>query len=115
LRCGTAGLLSAATAEVAVDPHSLSFHAVQGQDAPPAQAIAVQCYDNDEFYIECGGSVSSNQDWLLIDRKSFYGVDSVLVSVDTSGLEPGTYEGKIHVSYDLAFDDEDVKVALVVE
>lgn len=115
--CGAVanGLLWAATTEVAVDPHSLEFHAVSGEEPPESQFIAVQCYDPSSLYSDCGGSLSSNQDWLLTDRKSFFGVDNVRVSIDPTGLEPGTYEGKIHVSYDLAFDDEDVVVTLEVK
>jgi hypothetical protein len=102
--------------QVAVDPHHLDFSALQGGESPPSQAIAVQCFEPDGFG-DCGGSVSVNQPWLQTDRTSFYGVDRVEVFADPAGLDPGTYEGKIHVQYDfIAIDDEeDVNVEMVVE
>ena len=103
--------------QVAVDPHRLVFQSVARGDAPPSQAIAVQCYDYGEYYGDCGGSISVDQPWLKTDRDGFYGVDRVEVAVDTEGLEPGIYEGKIHIDYDfIAIDDsEDVSVELVVD
>lgn len=103
--------------QVAVDPHHLVFEAVVGCDPPPSQAIAVECYDYGEYFGDCGGSISVNQPWLQIDQDDFYGVDSVEVSVNPEGLEPGTYEGKIHISYDwIAIDDEeDVSVDLIID
>lgn len=93
---------------VAVDPHRLAFQSVAGGDTPPSQSIAVQCYDYGEFFGDCGGSISVDQPWLKTDRDGFYGVDRVEVSVDTTGLEPGTYEGKIHIDYDfIAIDDSE--------
>ncbi len=114
--CGSA-VDSLVLTQVAVDPHVLTFSSVVGEEPPPSQSIAVQCYDPSyAFDTSCGGSVRSDQPWLLLDRDGFDGVDSVEVAVAPEGLEPGIYEGKIRVRYDfVAIDDsEDVTVELIV-
>lgn len=115
--CAATAASGLLTTTVAVDPHHLAFQTVLGDDPPPLQAIVVQCFDYGDYYGDCGGTISVNQPWLRTDRVSFYGVDRVDVWVDPTDLEPGTYEGKIHVSYYLVSidDEEDVNVELVIQ
>lgn len=106
------------TTEVAVDPHLLTFTTFVGDVPPEAQTIVVACYDVGSYYdVGCSGSLSVDQPWLKLDRTDFYGVDTIAVRVDPADLTAGTYEGKIHVSYDFVSidDEEDVRVELTVQ
>lgn len=115
--CAATAASGLLTTSVAVDPHRLRFQTILGDDPPLSQAIAVQCFDYGSYYGDCGGTISVNQPWLRTDRVSFYGVDRVDVWVDPTDLDPGTYEGKIHVSYYLVSidDEEDVTVELIIQ
>jgi hypothetical protein len=115
--CAATAASGLLTTSVAIDPHHLTFQTILGDEPPPSQAIAVQCFDYGNYYNDCGGTISVNQPWLRTDRNHFYGVDLVDVWVDPTDLEPGTYDGKIHVSYYLVAidDEEDVNVELIIQ
>lgn len=103
--------------EVGVDPHHLQFAAVQGASPPEPQTIHASCqrYD-DGIYRSCEAFVSSDREWLYLDKTSFYGEETVQVVVDPYGMPPGTHEGNIHLRYyPFAFDDEeDVQVEVKI-
>lgn len=114
--CGAAVASWVLTTQVAVSPHHLDFEALSGDLPSTAQAFAVACVDVADGS-DCGGSISVDQPWLQVDHDRFFGSDTVAVRVDPGALDPGTYEGKIHVEYDFVSvdDSEDISVELVVD
>jgi len=114
--CGAAVATGMLTTSVAVSPHHLDFEALSGDFPSEPQAFGVRCIDVGDGS-DCGGSISVDQPWLEIDHDRFFGLDTVGVRVDPGDLEPGIYEGRIHVEYDFVSvdDSEEISVGLVVD
>jgi uncharacterized protein (TIGR03437 family) len=82
------------TASLVAAPTSLTFTYTEGGPAPPAQSVQ----------ITNGGSgtlswtASSNQSWLTVTPASGSAPSTLSISVSTSGLDAGSYQGTIQVS-----------------
>jgi hypothetical protein len=77
-----------------VEPSSLWFYAVAGGDNPPPQSLWIN--------EACGNSIDWNASddayWLFENPSSGTTPSSLTVSVDSAGLQPGTYNGIITIS-----------------
>ena len=78
---------------IVVSPTQMSFAAVSGQPNPPAQALSI----TNGGFGSIAWSASSNASWLSV-AASGNTPSSVNVSVDSAGLNPGTYSGAITIS-----------------
>jgi len=104
--------------DVSVETHDLTFQAVAEDDDPPSQLVRVSCTypvepDIDE---DCDVTITTNQTWLTVSPTTVTGADRIMVNVDSSPLEAGTYEGNIHFQceWDAPDDEEDIAVHLTV-
>ncbi|MCH7536217.1 MAG: hypothetical protein IID57_00005, partial [Proteobacteria bacterium] len=103
--------------EIGFRPESLTFTAVAGEGDPEAQMFEVFTTRNNSIL---RFEVDTNVPWLLIDPDD--GVsdsdddrERITVSVQTSALEAGTYDGLITISDDDASNDpRTVSVTLVL-
>ncbi len=100
------------TPELDVSPTSLSFTGQVGGANPGAKSFAIS---------NRGGgilnwSVSSNVAWATLSSGSGTDADDIVVSVDTTGMELGTYNGTITVSANNADGSpKTVSLTLVVQ
>ncbi|MBL8232843.1 MAG: BACON domain-containing protein, partial [Bryobacterales bacterium] len=78
-----------------VNPSSLTFNHILLQDPPASQTVSVTSVPTG---INFGASVASNSAWLSASVASSRTPGSVTVSVDPTGLNPGTYTGTIAVT-----------------
>lgn len=107
--------------EIKVSTHNMTFSATEGEN-PDTQQITASCTYPDDDSInysdedECGADVTADQEWLSAEPTEVYGLETVNVSVNTEGLEPGVYSGNIHVEYQLVSpdDEEDISVELTI-
>jgi Cys-rich repeat protein len=76
-----------------VNPSSLSFVRGIGQNLPPQSISIDKCGPYDVSWY-----ITDDADWLSEDPASGTTPSSVTVSVDSAGLQPGTYNGIITIS-----------------
>ncbi len=79
-----------------VNPENLTFSSNQGSN-PPSQTFGISNSGNGSF----SWSVADNKSWITCNPTSgstTSETDNVTVSVNSSGLSPGTYTGEITVS-----------------
>jgi subtilisin family serine protease len=97
---------------IAVEPVSLSFSAVVGEDAPPAQNLSITNVGGGTLQWEASVDVP----WLQLGAASGTAPSELAVSVLIEGLEPGSYEGSITITAPDALNSPVVvPVALTVE
>jgi uncharacterized protein (TIGR03437 family) len=79
-----------------VDASTLTFNAVQGQPAPPAQSFTISNASGSDF--QWSATASPNTPWLKLDSTAGTGNAVFKVNVDTQALPPGAYTGAITIS-----------------
>jgi hypothetical protein len=79
---------------IVLSPSSMSFVAVTGQSAPPAQALSIVNGGLGAF----SWSASSDSPWLMVSAASGTTPATLNVSVNPAGLSPGTQTGNITIS-----------------
>jgi len=103
-------LLPALTAGLEHGPDHLQFRPGFGLDT---QTVTV---DNRSGRDSIGWSASAftlgDEDWIVLDRKEGTTPAEIVVSVDTSGLEPGVFTGAIGLFNDAGGEAESVEVTL---
>jgi len=112
--CGT--FFSSFFSEVSVSTHELTFETTYGEN-PEAQTFIAYCaYFEGFFQSGCTADITTNVSWMTTDPSSIYREGTVTVNIDTEGMEPGTYYGRVHVEYVLVAvdDEEDVNVTLTI-
>jgi len=88
-------ITSASAGAITATPSTLSFTAVNGGSAPSSQTVTLTSSPSTSF------AAASNQSWLLVSPNSGTTGTSgatLTVSVVTSGMGVGTYNGKVTVS-----------------
>jgi hypothetical protein len=101
--------LNVARPVLTVNPSSLTFNHILLQDPPASQTVTVSSVPSG---LNFGASVASNSPWLAVSVAASRTPASLTVSVDPTGLDPGTYTGTIAVT---AFGQtQNVSVSLVV-
>lgn len=105
--------------ELSVDSSALHFKATVGGAKPDVQNIRVSCisHDSDVGNSDCDFNVSVDKNWLSVTPTSSTGSDRLIVTVDPSNLETGTYTATIHVESDAFMqvdESQDVAVDLIV-
>lgn len=105
-----------AVPHIEVDPQSLHFEAVEGGAAPAAQNFAVTCELDTEYSRYCDASIIPDQAWITVDKTLIDHFGTVSVTVNPTGLAPGTYTGKVDARNDqISFDDQKkVDIYLVI-
>lgn len=101
--------LNVARPTLTVNPTSLTFNQILLQDPPSAQTVSVSSVPSG---LNFGASVTSNSPWLAVSVAASRTPSSLTVSVDPTGLEPGTYTGTIAVT--ASGQTQNVSVSLVV-
>jgi glucose/arabinose dehydrogenase/PKD repeat protein len=76
-----------------VSPSSLAFSAVAGGSSPAAKTLAVTNAGTGTLSF----SASDDADWLSVSPTGGSAPDDVTVTVDTTGLEPGTYTAGVTI------------------
>ena len=92
---GSAGVCSV-NAAMSVTPTELAFAALQGDSNPPSQPIFVSETSTLGFVWRA----TATQPWLSLDIVMGETSATINVSVDSSGLEPGTYTDTITINAD---------------
>ncbi len=80
---------------VALDPSALTFAAIAGRDAPPAQNVAVSSPDDPAFR----WTAAPDAAWLNVAPLSGTGAQDVSVSVDPAGLAAGQSPFEAQVTF----------------
>ena len=105
---------------VTVSVTALNFEATAGGDDPAIQQITVDCTYNETSLLDpqdCELNLTTEQTWIDVYPATTIGQENVEVTANITGLEPGTYQGNIHVESEFpnATDDEqDITVNLTV-
>ena len=97
------GLLGTAqTVAPQVSSSSLTFHAVADGPSPPAQLLSVITPDGSPFSFavlaDAGTPGTDAPGWLLLSRSVASAPAQIRVSVDQTGLSPGSYSGRIQLT-----------------
>lgn len=94
-----------------VSPKVLNFDAEKGLTDPEPQSIRIMSGNE----LALVWSLQEEIEWLSIDQVSGTSPAEAQVSIDTSGLEPGSYTGEIHIASSNAKDSPQmVAVSLYV-
>ncbi|MFH1873791.1 MAG: hypothetical protein ABH859_01215 [Pseudomonadota bacterium] len=105
---------------VTVSVTELNFTATANGGDPAIQQITVDCTYNETSLLDpqnCELNLTTEQTWIDVYPTTTIGQENVEVTVNITGLEPGTYQGNIHVESEFpnATDDErDITVNLTV-
>ncbi len=89
---------AAVTTELAVDPTTLSFSALQGGTAPTAQGFIIKNAQAGPMSWSLTASTSSGGNWLRVSATSGVAPSGVRVEAQPGTLGPGTYNGSIVVT-----------------
>ena len=83
---------------VTPNPTSLSFSSVAGQSNPAAQSVSISSSNNVAINYTITATTQSGGNWLSASASSGTTPGSFSVSVNTSGLNAGTYQGTVSIS-----------------
>lgn len=90
-----------AAPSLSISPSSLSFSALFGGDAPPAQELDVLSLLSQpapfRLTTDSGTNGSAAPSWLTVKPGSGTAPSKVVVAVDQGTMSPGTYNGRINV------------------
>ncbi len=118
--CGCGSTLATFFPTVTVSTTALTFEATAGDDDPATQVVTVDCTYTETSILDpedCELDLTTNQGWIDVYPTNTLGQETVEVNALIADLEPGTYEGNIHVEseFENATDDErDITVTLTV-